>query len=197
MKRFLFSVFVCCLAISVFAVESAAARGAVTLPDGIGGVTLGMSLDEVKAALLENHEFGYRGDRDVSFSLSDGQTLIETDGRWPDGWLKTDTSIDPTSYFERCWFQFVDDKLYIITVNLNQEKIDHYSIFKTLCEKYGKPDQLSPRKSQWIDENVMMSVERPLALKYIDAKTFNERQDAANVQKTIGEQNRDVFLEGL
>ncbi|MDE6706052.1 MAG: hypothetical protein K2J81_09155 [Treponemataceae bacterium] len=196
MKRFLFSVLVCWLAVPFFAAESARS-GTVALPAGIGGIALGMSLDEVKAALKKNHEFGYRGDRDVSFSPSDGQTLIETDGRWPNGWLKTDTSIDPPSYFERCWFQFVDGKLYIITVNLNQKKIDYYSIFKTLCEKYGKPDQLSPRKSQWSDENVLMSVERPLSLKYIDAKTFNERQEAANVQKTIGEQNRDAFLDGL
>ncbi|MDE7227436.1 MAG: hypothetical protein K2N31_03860 [Treponemataceae bacterium] len=187
MKRFLFSVLVWCLAVPFFAADPVAARsGTVALPDGIGGIALGMSLDEVKAALKKNHEFGYRGDRDVSFSPSDGQTLIETDARFA-----------PFSYFERCWFQFVDGKLYIITVNLNQEKIDHYSIFKTLCEKYGKPDQLSPRKSQWSDENVLMSVERPLSLKYIDAKTFNERQEAANVQKTIGEQNRDAFLDGL
>ena len=189
MKRFLFSVLVCWLAVPFFAAESARS-GTVALPAGIGGIALGMSLDEVKAALKKNHEFGYRGDRDVSFSPpGDGQKqpLIETDGRFA-----------PFSYFERCWFQFDEEnKLYIITVNLNQEKIDHYSIFKTLCEKYGKPDQLSPRKSQWSDENVLMSVERPLSLKYIDAKTFNERQEAANVQKTIGEQNRDAFLEGL
>ncbi|MDE7140990.1 MAG: hypothetical protein K2O09_09615 [Treponemataceae bacterium] len=191
MKRFLFSVLVWCLAVPFFAADSVATRsGTVALPDGIGGIALGMSLDEVKAALKKNHEFGYRGDRDVSFSPPrDGrkQPLIETDGRFAS-----------FSYFERCWFQFDEEnKLYIITVNLNQEKIDHYSIFKTLCEKYGKPDQLSPRKSQWSDENVLMSVERPLSLKYIDAKTFNERQEAANVQKTIGEQNRDAFLDGL
>lgn len=190
MKRFLFSVLVWCLAVPFFAADPVAARaGTVALPDGIGGIALGMSLDEVKAALKKNYEFGYRGDRDVSFSPRSGreQMLIETDGR-----------LASFSYFERCWFQFDEkNKLYIITVNLNQEKIDHYSIFKTLCEKYGKPDQLSPRKSQWSDENVLMSVERPLSLKYIDAKTFNERQEAANVQKTIGEQNRDAFLGGL
>ncbi|MDE6350551.1 MAG: hypothetical protein K2K67_06090, partial [Treponemataceae bacterium] len=113
MKRFLFSVLVWCLAVPFFAADPVAARsGTVALPDGIGGIALGMSLDEVKAALKKNHEFGYRGDRDVSFSPPrDGrkQPLIETDGRFAS-----------FSYFERCWFQFDEEnKLYIITVNLN------------------------------------------------------------------------------
>lgn len=191
MRRFLFSVLAIGIALPFFAAEpgESARRsqdGTASLPSGLGGVMLGMSVDEVKEALKKHHEFGYRGDRDVSLAPSDGQTLIETDARFA-----------PFSYFERCWFQFADDKLYIITINLNPEKVDHYSVFKTLCEKYGNPSQLSPRKSQWSDEHVLMSVERPLAIKYIDAKAFYEKQDAANVQKTIGEQNRDAFLEGL
>ena len=43
----------------------------------------------------------------------------------------------------------------------------------------------------------MMSLERPLSLKYIDAKVFAERQNKANVEKTYGEQNREEFLKGL
>lgn len=197
MKRLCIFFVVVCLALPFFAQEDASAdttqqtetrqkKKPDLLPKGYGGITLGMSVDEVKDALKKNHEFGYRGDRDVSLSPSDGQTLIETDATYA-----------PFSYFERCWFQFSDDKLYIITINLNQEKIDHYSIFSKLCAKYGGPNQLSPRKSQWNDDDVMMSLERPLALKYIDAKVFNEKQDAAGVEKTIGEQNRDAFLEGL
>ena len=156
------------------------------LPHGYGDITLGMSVGDVKDALKKNPAFGYRGDRDVSLSPGTKQTLIETDATYA-GY----------SYFDRCWFQFVDDKLYIITINLNQEKVDHYSVFSKLCQKYGGPNSISPRKSQWTDDDVMMSLERPLTLKYIDAKVYNERQDAANVEKTIGEQNRDAFLEGL
>jgi len=180
MKKFCFCVIFAMLSLLVFAAEPQ------RLPMGYGDIQLGMSVDEVKSALLKNHAFGYRGDRDVSFSPKDNQVLIETDG-----------SYAPFSYFGRCWFQFADGKLYIITLNLNDEKVDHYSVFSSLCEKYGGPNQLSPKKSQWQNDAVMMSLERPLALKYIDAKAFAERQDKANVQKTYGEQNRAEFLKGL
>lgn len=157
-----------------------------SLPMGYGDIRLGMSVDEVKSTLLKNPAFGYRGDRDVSFSPMDNQVLIETDGTYA-----------AFSYFGRCWFQFADGKLYIITLNLNGEKVDHNAVFTSLCKKYGNPSQLNPKKSQWQNDSVMMSLERPLSLKYIDAKVFAERQNKANVEKTYGEQNREEFLKGL
>ncbi len=156
------------------------------LPSGFGKVKLGMSVDEVKETLKKDGQFGYRGDRDVSLSPSDGQTLIETDATY-----------SSFSYLDRCWFQFSDGKLYIITINLDGSKIDHYSIFSKLCEKYGNPDEISPKKSLWKDDSVIMSLEKPLTLKYVDQKVFSDKQKSSNVEKTYGEKNRDTFLEGL
>ena len=188
MKNLFFCVIVAFFSFFAFAAEQTSQRNGQyeKLPMGYGDIQLGMSVDEVKSALLKNHAFGYRGDRDVSFSPKDNQVLIETDGAYA-----------PFSYFGRCWFQFADGKLYIITINLNDEKVDHYSVFTSLCNKYGGPNQLSPKKSQWQNDDVMMSLERPLSLKYIDAKAFADRQGKAKVEKTYGEQNREEFLKGL
>lgn len=175
MRRFFPAIFVIFLILPVF-----------SLPNGYSGARLGMSLDSLKDALKKDSQFGYRGDRDVSLSPSDGQYLIETDG-----------SQFGFSFLERCWFQFSDDKLYIITLNLDKSKIDHYSVFSKLCEKYGSPDELSPKKSVWRDDSVILSLEKPLTLKYVDAAAFDSKKDSSNVQKTAAESAKDSFLDSL
>ena len=100
-------------------------------------------------------------------------------------------------FLERCWFQFYNDKLYVITININKEKMDHYSIFNSLCKKYGNPDSVSPEKSVWANENISMSLERPLTLKYIDIKTFTELQNNSLVKPSGKEITREMFLDSL
>ena len=141
---------------------------------------------EVKSELKKNTDFGYRGDRDVSLSPKTKQVLIETDA-----------SKNVYSFFTRCWFQFVDDKLFSITLNLNEKKIDHASIFTSLSKKYGNPSSISPKRSAWQDDSIIMSLERPLTLKYIDNAKFQKMLDEGNVQKTIEEKSKDEFLESL
>ena len=98
---------------------------------------------------------------------------------------------------ERCWFQFYEEKLYSITVNVNREKIDHYSIFSTLCKKYGNPDTLNPEKSVWKSQSVMMSLERPLTLKYVDLQIFEKLQNKSTVSPSAQEVLREMFLDSL
>ncbi|MDR3248584.1 MAG: hypothetical protein LBT39_07345, partial [Treponema sp.] len=50
------------------------------LPRQFRGVTLGMDLEALKAALNDDSLFNFRGDRDVSFLLSPQQSLVETTG---------------------------------------------------------------------------------------------------------------------
>lgn len=157
------------------------------LPSGYGKVKLGMSVDSAKDALKGDGQFGYRGDRDVTLSPKDHETVIETDP----------TTFAAYSFFERCWFQFSNEKLSVITLNMNSEMIDHYSIFSELCEKYGNPDEISPKKAVWKSDDVTLSLEKPLTLKYVDAKVFKEKLDASNVEKTTGEKAKDAFLKGL
>ena len=175
MKKILFTVFAFFLSVQVF-----------SLPNGYSSARLGMDIDSLKEALKKDHQFGYRGDRDVSLSPSDGQFLIETDG-----------SQFGYSFLGRCWFQFAKDKLYIITLNLDRSKVDHYSVFSKLCEKYGNPDELSPKKSVWRDGDVILSLEKHLTLKYTDATAFDSKKDSSNVEKTTAEKARDKFLDSL
>ena len=156
------------------------------LPKGYGSIELGMSVDEVKSELKKNTDFGYRGDRDVSLSPKTKQVLIETDA-----------SKNAYSFFTRCWFHFVDDKIFYITLNLNEKKIDHASVFTSLSKKYGNPSLISPKRSAWQDNFVIMSLERPLTLKYIDNAKFNKMLSESNVQRTIEEKSKDEFLESL
>lgn len=155
------------------------------LPLGYGGVTLGMGFEETKEALLKNREFGYNGPRDVSLLPGENRALIETDA------LRHHVY----SFLDRCFFQFADEKLEVITINLNRDRIDHYSVFYTLCQKYGNPISLSPQKSVWKDGSVTMSLERPLTLKYVASSTLE--RSTSDVPLAGVEMTRDSFLNGL
>ena len=146
-----------------------------------------MTFEQVKKALRDNLDFGYRGERDVSLLPGENRILIETDTSTFAGF----------SYLDRCWFQFYNEKLYIITININREKMDHFSIFDSLCKKYGTPQSVSPEKSVWQSETVTMSLERPLTLKYVDQKVFDELQNKSKVSPSGTEQTREMFLKGL
>ncbi|MBQ6567039.1 MAG: hypothetical protein IJL80_08270, partial [Treponema sp.] len=95
------------------------------------------------------------------------------------------------------WFQFVDDKLYVMSINLNQEKLDHYSVFSSLCEKYGAPTTLNPEKAEWVSDSMIVDLERPLCLKYTDKAVFDRIQAESGVEETVAEQNREQFLQGI
>ncbi len=157
------------------------------VPDGYGGVKLGMSLSDAKKALRKNTEFGYHGERDVSLLPGENRILIETDA----------VAGHEYSFLERCWFQFYNDKLYIITININRERMDHFSIFDALCKKYGEPISLSPEKSVWESDSCTMSLERPLTLKYVDKETFKLLQNKSFVSPSGTEITREMFLDSL
>lgn len=154
------------------------------LPSGYGGVNLGMSVDETKKALQSNSDFGYNGDRDVSLLPGENRVLIETDARDFARW----------SFLEQCWFQFYEDKLYTIMLNLNKKKVDYYSVYSSLVKKYGEPVEFSPERAVWKNDDVQLSLERPLILKYIDLNTFNSLVDQSMVEHTAQEKLREEFL---
>ena len=156
-------------------------------PKGYKGISLGMSFDDTKIALLKDSDFGYHGDRDVSLIPGTNKTLIETDANYGHG----------SNYLERCWFQFTNDYLYIITININQEKMDYYTVFTTLCNKYGKPTDFNPQKATWKSDEVTFSLEKPLTLKYIDNEVFDSTQNYSNIQSSPTEVTQKMFLDEL
>ncbi len=172
------------LLIFVFTLNSIFAQQK-NLPNGFRKIQLGMTMEEVKSELLKDTQFGYRGDRDVSLLPTENRSLIETDT----------SKTAPYSFLERCWFQFYDGKLYTITLNLKTEKLDHYSVFAVLCEKYGNPSLLNPEKSEWKNDSVIMTLERPLTVKYVDKKVFEELLNQSLVNKSAEEMTREMFLD--
>ena len=155
------------------------------LPLGYGGITLGMTLDETKSALIKNSDFGYHGDRDVSLMPDPNQTLIETDAESGHG----------SPFLADCMFQFYADKLYIITINVNTKKMDYYSMFKHFSEKYGNPLTLDPQRSTWKNDTTTIILEKPLSVRYIDNKTYEDLKNYTNIQKSGEEKSRELFLE--
>lgn len=159
----------------------------VVLPNGYGNVFLGMSVDEAKETLMKNPQFGYRGDRDVAMLPGAHRIIIETDT----------SKTAPYSFLKQCYFQFHEERLYIITLNINPTKMDYYSMFSTLCKNYGNPTTMNPKKAEWVSDTVMLTLEKPLTLKYTDKVVFDKIQEESMVQESAEEMSREMFLDSL
>ncbi|MBN2874841.1 MAG: hypothetical protein JXM71_07080 [Spirochaetales bacterium] len=155
---------------------------AYEVPKAFRGIALGMPMDEVKALLKADSLFSYRGDVDVSLLPRPNESIIEVSG---------------LSFVKRAFFQFYEGALFVMIFQLNDSQIDHYSVFTSLSTKYGKPDSLSPSESVWSDGSTRLSVERPLAIKYIDLVVFEKLKQAGAVEQSIEEVLRTDFLDGL
>lgn len=156
--------------------------GSEALPRGFRGVELGMSLSEVEAALKSDELFLYRGGPDVTLLPRPDEKLLEVQG---------------LSFVKRAFFQFHEDKLFSAIYVLNPEKMDHYSIFTRLSERYGKPGSLSPRESVWSDGNVSVSLERPLTVKYLDLAVLEKLKQTGQARQSWEDLSRQDFLESF
>jgi hypothetical protein len=158
------------------------AQAIPAVPRSFHGLELGMGMDEAKKVLASDGLFHYRGDVDVSLLPRPNETLIEVAG---------------LSYVKRAFFQFYEDKLFVMIFAMNEKEMDHYSVFTSLSAKYGKPNTLSPSESVWEDAATRLSVERPLAVKYIDLEIFNALKKAGAAQSSYEEILRSEFLNGF
>lgn len=152
------------------------------LPAGHGNIELGMNIEAVKKQLLSEPDFQYRGEPDVSMLPDDDKQVIDCEG---------------TFYVDRGYFQFNDDKLYLITMVLDEENVDHYSIYAALSDKYGEPDYLDPSKTVWQDEKVQVILERPLSIKYIDIEVFQALLENKAEEESIQSLLRQDFIDSF
>ncbi|CEM61321.1 hypothetical protein DWQ65_11500 [Treponema phagedenis] len=143
------------------------------------GISLGMNVSAVKELLKKDPIFGYKGDRDISLLPSENRTLIETSGSF---------------FISRSWLQFYQDSLYAMSFKLNTDKLDYYSIYTNLVKKYGEPHSLNPQRAIWENDSVRLILERPLLIKYIDVKVFNDLIQQNTVEKAKTEINRENFI---
>jgi len=152
------------------------------LPKGFHGVELGMTLAEVESALAKDDLFFYRGGPDVTLLPRPNEKLLEVQG---------------LSYVKRAFFQFYEDKLFSAIYVLNTEKVDHYSVFTQLSNRYGKPKELSPKESVWTDGAVRVSLERPLTMKYLDVAVLERLRQAGETRQSYEDMSRQDFLDSF
>jgi hypothetical protein len=141
-----------------------------------------MDRDAVIAALKKDPIFAYRGPEDISLLPSPNQSLIEVAG---------------VSFVKRGYFQFYEGKLWVMILELNSDKVDHYSIYTSLVSKYGEPALLDPKEARWEDKAGRMALERPLTLRYMDMVVYEKLREGASAKESSQELDRQGFLSGL
>ncbi|MBN2653478.1 MAG: hypothetical protein JXR63_13950 [Spirochaetales bacterium] len=135
---------------------------------GFSNIYLGMYRDEVSELLLNNRLFYYRGEEDVVFSPVEQQPVIRCTG---------------SSYIKRGFFFFQDEKLFSISLILDSKKITRYTLVEKLSEKYGKPKEVTPKWVMWENEKYQISIEEPLAVKYLDKEIYSERIQKSEIKE--------------
>lgn len=143
-------------------------------------IALGMTVDQVKEELRKDALYRYRGDPDVSFLPLSEEYLVECEG---------------SSYLSRAYFQFAGGKLYVFILVLDQQKLDHYSLFTAFTAKYGEPSSFNPAEAVWQSGTVRFSLERPLTVKYIDRRVFEEQVERGAAQQDLEQLSRERFIE--
>ncbi len=150
------------------------------VPRGFGDLTLGRDMEQVKDILLDDPNFNFRGDPDVSMLMRPNESLIECKG---------------FSFIDRAYFQFYEKRLYIITLDMREEMLGHYTLYRTFTEKYGEPDRLSPTESVWESAETLFILERPSTVKYIDRETFEMLKRQGRMEESARDLSREQFLE--
>ncbi len=149
-------------------------------PEGFAAIEMGMELERVKELLKADPQFDFRGDPDVSFLARPNESLIETEGM---------------TFIDRAYFQFYEGRLYTIILALNQDRLDHYTMYTELIDKYGEPASLDPTEVVWEFDEIRMVLERPLSVKYIDIPVFNRIVRQGAQAESLNALSRDRFLE--
>lgn len=162
--------------------DSTAPEPSPAAPGGFRNIRLGMSMEAAKEALAEDPLFAYRGDPDVSFIPVEEQRLIECAGN---------------VFIDRAYFQFRDEKLLVMILQLDPREVSYYETFTALSGTYGDPTFLDPTQVVWELAGLRLSLERPLSVKYLDAQSYAEVQEASAESADYDLATRRRFLEQL
>ena len=150
------------------------------IPRDYRSIALGMSIREVKELLRQDGWFSYRGDASLSMLERPRASLINVGG---------------SLFIEQGLFQFENDVLVGIVLELNPQTIDWYTTYSSLRKKYGLPQDLNPGRVWWEDEATRLALERPLTVKYLDMSYFNSLIADETDQKAWRETARKDFLD--
>ncbi len=166
-------------AASLWAQEADQDNDSIDIPQEYRSIALGMSPDEVKDLLSQDSWFNYRGEADLSMLERPRASLIDAGG---------------SLFISRGLFQFEEEALAVITLELNPETIDWFTVYTTLEDRYGPPSDMNPSKAWWEDGSTRLALERPLTVKYLDMAVFNIAAEEEANRKAWREKAREDFL---
>ena len=153
-----------------------------SLPRGFHGVEIGLDLSELKAALSAHPYLSFRGDPDVSLLAREEELLVQSEG---------------LGFVLRGICQLYNQRVYLVSFQLDSQRIDYFTMYSTLTAKYGDPDLLSPDEAVWENAELRLSLERPLTIKYLDREVFAQIIESSKREESLMEMEREVFLEGF
>jgi hypothetical protein len=160
--------------------------------------SLGMSEHDIKEAIAQDALFQYQGETPGLDSGLSPPSMSEATGLVSLPSATNTVSIEALgsgAYISQAWFQFNDDKLYIMAFALNPLLMDRFSVYTSLVKKYGEPSSLNPQMAVWGDSAATrLSLETPLTVKYIDTASFNALINAASTASAAEERSREAFL---
>ena len=150
------------------------------MPRHFRGLSLGMSLGDLQEELVRDTLFRFRGERDVSFLPLRQEALVETGGN---------------AFVSRAHFQLWEGEVFIMSFTLNTQLIDHHTMFTTFVSRFGEPVVLNPNEAIWEDDYTVVSIERPLTVKYIDRIVFDRIREEARTEQHWLTITREQFLD--
>lgn len=154
----------------------------VSLRHGFADLTLGASLAQITNRLARSAFFDFDQERDLSRIPLSQSALISVPG---------------TDYIERGFLQFDGNALVSIQLILNSQRLDHFSLYRALSEKYGEATALTPQTTTWESKTTRILIERPLIIKYIDLRALKAQQRAAETDTQAQANELDEFFQQL
>jgi len=144
---------------------------------GFSNIRLNMEFDAVSKLLEKSADFDY-----VRSTLS-----------WPDPDSPV-ISVTGRGSIKKGFFQFHNKRLYSITIVLDENRIDYFTMFTTFSQKYGEYSFLSPNQVKWESELYSLALEKPLTVKYLDLTLHREFIEKSMVDKSDMQLSREQFL---
>ena len=172
MRKYLFSVF-----LFIFFGRCLFAQNPV--PDGYREIRLKAGMEETKDALTRDPYFAFAGDPDVSMLDSPNKHQIDCEG---------------SGFIKRAYFQFDDDRLFVIILEIDRSRLDYYTLYTRFTEQYGEPVDLNPKRAVWESSVTRLSLEYPLTIKFIDKSIFSEILDGSQTDQNYKAWLREEFL---
>mgnify|MGYP001811166704 FL=1 len=169
-------------AASPAASASPAALPTKPISKGYVTIVLGMAYQAAYDALRANPAIDYRGTPDVSMSPGRDEKIIETRGG---------------RFIKRGTFQFRQEKLFTIILEMEPQQLDYYSLFTAFSARYGDPVSLNPQETIWEDATVRLILEKPCTVKYLDRAVIENLLQQSTIQASRQEESRQLFIDRL